>query len=157
MQKRTTDGYKCRRFFIAVLHGGDWRRDANTLADGPFYFGQALRKITGTDVSNLKAGKDDGDLWVKFWQLSSFDAKIDISDPYSAVERYLTDTWIEGPLPLAPFDSGGVCVWLDRDETGHMTMNNDGTSIVLSEETQALVRAEIEEKKVCMLHSIMFC
>jgi hypothetical protein len=154
VKRRRTDGYVTKRFFIAVLHGGDWTKDQNTLADGPFYFGQAMKKITGQEVADLLARKEDGDLWVKFWKLSSSDVKIDSSDPYSAVERYLTDAWVPGSNDLVAFESAGVCLWLDGKETGHMTMDKDGSSIVFSAATKALVRSEIKKNKVCNVTSI---
>jgi hypothetical protein len=154
--KTTKYGYLSKRFFIAVLHGGDWTKDEKTLADGPFYFGQAMKKVTGQDISDLIAVKDAGDLWVEFWRLSSSDTKIDSSNPYGAVERYLTDAWVASSGKRLQFDSGGVCMWLDRKEEGHMTIDKDGSSVVFTEATKELIRSEIEKLKVCMLHCIMF-
>jgi hypothetical protein len=155
-QKTHTDGYVSKRFFIAVLHGCDWLKDDDTLADGPFYFGQAMRKITFQDISDKLAVKNDGDLWVKYWKLASSDVNIDSSDPYGAVERYLTDAWVPGSNNERQFDSAGVCLWLDQKEKCHMTMGKDGSSVVFSEATTKLIRSEIEQKKVCMLCCILF-
>jgi hypothetical protein len=155
-QKDETDGYVSKRFFIAVLHGCDWTKDDAALADGPFYFGQALRKITGQDFSDKQAVKGHGDLWVKFWKLSSSDVKINRKNPYDAIERYLSDAWVPSPDKARQFDSGGVCLWLDRKEESHMTMEKGGSSVLFSEVTKTIIQSEIEIMKVCMLCCFMF-